>query len=74
MLEFYDRTVSLFATQILQQKTSKMRASVIIHLFLVCTSKIDIAEFSCKVENKNLIYIFKITHRKFKKLDMTSIY
>ncbi|CAF5073674.1 unnamed protein product, partial [Rotaria sp. Silwood1] len=33
MLEFYDRTVSLFATQILRQKTDKIRASVIIHLF-----------------------------------------
>ncbi|CAF4120954.1 unnamed protein product, partial [Rotaria sordida] len=33
MLEFYDKTVALFATQILRQKTDKLRASVIIHLF-----------------------------------------
>ncbi|CAF1376109.1 unnamed protein product [Rotaria sordida] len=35
MLEFYDKTVALFATQILRQKTDKLRASVIIHLFSV---------------------------------------
>ncbi|CAF3131306.1 unnamed protein product, partial [Rotaria sp. Silwood2] len=33
MIEFYDRTIALFATQILRQKTDKLRASVIIHLF-----------------------------------------
>lgn len=35
MLEFYDRMIALFITQILRQKTDKMRASVIIHLFSV---------------------------------------
>ncbi|CAF4106565.1 unnamed protein product, partial [Adineta steineri] len=35
MVEFYNRTVLLFATQILQQKSDKMRASVIMHLFSV---------------------------------------
>ncbi|CAF1065250.1 unnamed protein product [Rotaria magnacalcarata] len=35
MLEFYDRTVALFAAQILRQRTDKIRASIIIHLFSV---------------------------------------
>ncbi|UJR14903.1 hypothetical protein I4U23_001887 [Adineta vaga] len=35
MLEFYERTILLFATQILRHQTDKQRASVIIHLFSV---------------------------------------
>ena len=35
MLDFFDRTSALFATQILRQRTDHLRAAVIIHLFLV---------------------------------------
>jgi hypothetical protein len=62
MLEFYDRTVLLFATQILRQKTDKMRANVIIHLFSVWA------------QHKNLIYISEDEINKLRNTSSSSLW